>query len=610
MWIMALSFFIFDLLTVFLWIGGIGAFLLLLLFFAYWNDLHTRFYLWALHFPKKKYSVRVLRNQAAVMQDGIKLYADVYTPKKTGAYPTVVIRTVYSKSNPEHKYPFLAKLFASQGFSVVVQDVRGKYLSEGEFTPFVREEQDGLETLSWALKQKWCDGRVCFYGFSYLATCCWLVAANNPKGLKAIVPMFSSQDVYAAWVDSGVPFLKDILFWLAKHHPREAGALTHEEIDEIVYRLPTLQFDKRLREGVDTFKLWITHLQQDASYWMSISVHQRRESIRVPILFVGGWFDRFINNMVEEFITTVFEDPKNEEVKKSALLIGPWCHNPADNYIDMPFPTSASYHLQLSTFYRWIKKMMEGEEDPVWKRYPVRFFLLGKNRWCQAEKWPHPASREKNYFLHVNSQGKGVLEEKPQKQSIPLHFIYDPDNPFPSIGGKMVYGNRREGPREITKYLDRPDVVTWSTAPLEKSLLLCGPSNLTLHVSSSAKDTDFYVKLCVTKKLGKTYHLADGFVRMRYLDSVKATQGIQPGQIYRIELSLGHMAYAFSKGDRVTLLLTSSDFPNHGRNLNTGGSNEGDSEEVKAYQKVVQGGVYRSELVLTTIEEKDLIFYE
>jgi len=596
-------------LTFFFLSGAIGASLIVFAALAYWYDLHTRFYLWALHFPRLKHLVKVLKNQVIPMQDGVKLFADVYVPKDKARYPAIVIRTVYSKSNTDHKYPFMANLYATQGFSVVVQDVRGKYLSEGVFDPFTAEEQDGLDTLEWVLKQKWCDGRVCFFGFSYLGTCCWLVAAKNPKGLAALVPMFCSQNVYDAWVDSGVPFLKDILYWLAKHHKKEAGAVNHEEIDEIVFHLPILQFDKRLKDGVDTFKLWMTHLEQKSNYWTSISVDQRREAIEVPIFFVGGWFDRFVNGAIEEFNTTVFIDPKNEEVKKSILLIGPWSHHPTENYVDLPFPSSAAFRFQLATFCSWMKKTMDGEQDLVWKRYPVRFYLLGKNRWCQSERWPLLKSLKKQYFLHVNAEGKGVLEETHQQESKSSHFIYDPDNPFPSIGGNMIYGNGKEGPRDVSAYLYRPDVVTWFSDPLESPLILCGPSQLILHVASSAKDTDFYVKMCVTKDNKRTYHLLSGFVRMRHLDSVRITQGIKSGQTYRIELPLGHLAYAFSKGDRIAILLTSSDFPNHGRNLNTGGSNEGDVEEVKAHQTVLQGGIYRSELTLTIVEEKDLVMY-
>jgi putative CocE/NonD family hydrolase len=567
----------------------------------YFTQFHLYIYFWGLGISDAVHRIRIDKNVVVPMSDGVNLLADVYRPKKKGTYPVILMRTPYGKTNPEHDYSLIATIFSSCGYVFIIQDVRGKYGSEGVFYPFVNEERDGRDTIEWTSKQKWSNGKAATFGFSYLGSCAWLVAPDSSPTLKTMIPMFCCQNAYSGWVDSGVPYLKDILFWLSKHHGRRGRIVTHEEVDAIILQLPVLQFDKRLRDGIETFRTWMSHLEED-SYWQGFSVSHRREQIDIPALFVGGWFDRFVNNTVEDFIATM-KITTNENVKKSRLIIGPWGHQPTITFPNVNFGYSTKFRHQIKTFVHWFDIWLKDVTYDFDEKYPITYFMMGKNEWRSAQCWPPMGAREKKLYLVSRGKantgsGDGQLGDAVQDEVMKDRYMYDPETPAPSVGNKMLYGNETDGPREQSEVLKRDDILVYQSQPMTAPYEIAGPVKVIIYVSSTALDTDFTAKLCDVRPDGKSYYIINGFVRMRYLSSVRVTHGIEKEKIYRVEIFLGHTAYTFLPGHRIQLQVSSSDFPNHGRNLNTGGSNEGDSEEVKAYQTIFHGGSYDSHLSL------------
>lgn len=578
-----------------------AAALIAALFYRY--QLYLYLYNWVLGLRPPLFRVIKENNLLIPMRDGIILAADLYRPAKEGRFPAILLRTPYGKENTEHSYPLLATIFSSLGYVVLVQDVRGKYASEGEFHPFIHEEKDGNDTIDWISGQVWSSGAVALYGFSYLGSCAWLAARDSHPCLKTIVPMFSGQNAYRGWVDHGVPYLKDILYWLSRHGGRKGRDVPHEEVDLMIWQLPVLQFDKRLKDGIDTFKTWMHHLHVD-DYWRSISVSHIREDIRIPVLFVAGWYDRFLSNTIEDFLETSSAN-QYQRHKKSRLLIGPWGHHPSDQFPEMSFGKEARFRNSIRRYVEWFDVNLKGAPASYDEKNPIDYFMMGENKWKRASTWPPKGALEVSYFLHGNGKantlaGDGLLLEEHPADERQDHYVYDPLDPCPSLGNNMIYGNQTEGPREQSTVGGRQDVLAYKTGTLKAPVASCGPVVLILFVSSSAVDTDFCAKLIDIHPSGKSYFVVSGFLRMRFLDSVRATHGIEKGKIYRLEIQLGHTAYTFLKGHRIGLLVTSSDFPNHGRNLNTGGSNEGDSEETKAVQTVYHGGIYGSHLSLYT----------
>lgn len=573
---------------------------LITLFLIYYSQLYLYLYNWFLGLKKPMFKTMIEKNVLISMRDGIILAADLYRPKPEGRYPAILLRTPYGKENKEHSYPDLANILACLGYAVLVQDVRGKYSSEGEFNPFIHEENDGYDTIDWVTSQVWSSASCALYGFSYLGSCAWLAARDPHPCLKTIVPMFCGQNAYRGWVDHGVPYLKDILYWLSRHGGRKERDVLHEEVDAIIWQLPVLQFDKRLKDGIDTFKTWMHHLHVD-DYWRSISVSHMREVIKLPVLFVAGWFDRFLTNTIEDYNETSIANEMQEH-SKNRLLIGPWEHRLSANFPEMPLGRKAQFQRNIKTIVEWFNTYLKGEPSPFNEKFPIDYFMMGVNEWRKASHWPPKGTQNTDFYLQsqgkASTHGEGLLSKSKSEDVRQDQFVYDPLDPCPSIGNNMIYGNKTTGPKEQSIIALRKDVLSYQTESLHQDFEIAGLVSLVLFVSSSAVDTDFSAKLIDIHPNGKSYFLVSGFLRMRFLDSVKATHGIEKGKIYRLEINLGHTAYSFFKGHKIGLLVTSSDFPNHGRNLNTGGSNEGDSEETKAFQTVYHGGVYPSKLTL------------
>jgi len=582
-------------------IGTLFICALLIALYVYVSQSYMYIYTWVLNLDRPCCRVKKDTNVFVPMSDGIMLSADVYRPATLLQYPVMVLRTPYWKMDADHNYPKIARIFASQGYVVVVQDVRGKYGSEGVFDPFMHEEKDGKETIEWAAKQKWSDGQVTMWGFSYLGSCAWMTTPNGPESLKTIVGLFCSQDVYTGWIDLGVPYLKDIIMWLSRHPGRLSNEVSHEEIDGIIKQLPVLQFDKRLKEGLDTFKNWMHHLHED-DYWIPLSVNHRRSQIQIPALFIGGWYDRFISNTMDDFVRTVSEDPDSKS-SKSHIIIGPWGHRPGTQYPDINFGSQASFQRMFKPMVSWLNCWMKGAPSVFDEKYPVDYFLMGKNEWCKARSWPPEDTYECHYYFSGGGRantfsGDGELVKVVPREVGVDSYVYNPDDPAPSLGNKMIYGNNTDGPRDQTPLYKRKDILFYHGPMLAEEVSIAGPVSAIIYISSSAIDTDFAAKLCDLHPNGKAYFVTNGFIRMRFLDSVKATQGIRSDKMYRVEVKMGHTAYTFLKGHRMQLQVSSSDFPNHERNLNTGGSNEGDSADVKATQKIYYGGTYDSHLLI------------
>ncbi len=587
----------------FLLIGVIAIVLVMVIGAIFWYvlQLHLYVYAWGLGMPSPSYRIKVEYNTLIPMSDGVKLVADIYRPKVEGQYPIVLMRTPYGKGNTEHSYPTIATIFSCQGYVVIIQDVRGKYGSEGVFIPFLNEEQDGKDTISWAAEQEWSTGKVALMGFSYLGTCAWLSSLNGPKALKAVVPMFCCQNAYTGWIDGGVPYLKDILMWLSRNHGRKGREIPHSEVDDIILQLPVLQFDKRIKDGIDTFKAWIYHLHED-EYWQHYSVNHRRDEMDVPALFFAGWFDRFVNNTMDDFYETVHNSP-DLKTKESRLVIGPWGHMPTTEYPGINFGADSRFRNYFPSMLKWYDHWLKSEKAEFDHRKPIEYFMMGRNEWRTCETWPPKGVYEEKWYLANKGAantfaGSGSLSREKHEELITDSYVYNPELPAPSIGNKMLYGNDTDGPREQSILYNREDVLFYHTKVLEEDIEVAGPVAIVLYLSSSAVDTDFAVKICDCYPNGKSYFLANGFQRMRFLDSVKATHGIESDKVYRLELMIGQTAHTFLKGHRIQVQVSSSDFPNHGRNLNTGGSNEGDSEEITATQMVYLGDVYDSHLIL------------
>lgn len=563
-------------------------------------------YSWFIRFPKPIYHFTIDKDVMVTMPDGIKLATDVYRPKKSNKYPVIILRTPYGKRGHMHPYKQMALLFASQGYVFIVQDVRGRYHSEGVYDPFQNEAVDGNVTVDWAGKASWSNGKVALYGFSYLGSCAWLVAPYHNRYLKTIVPMFSTQDTYSIFMTNGIFHLKGALYWLTTFNGKEQTPnLTFGKIKESLMKLPVSKLDiDVMGHPIPAYQNFVSHPIPD-DFWAKICVNKRMSEIDIPAFIVSGWFDIHLQGAIDDF-TRMVNSPEHSKNRESYLVIGPWAHNPSQTFKGITYGPKAVFTLQLIHTLKWCDYWLKDDKDALKGMSKVKYFMMGKNEWRESQEWPPKNIRTENYYLSqiVKDKKESLfkLSTNPPEEVAKTHYIYNPSDPVPFRGSHHLHDPAWVGPFEQKELLSRKDVITYISEPLEQNLEIAGFVKLVLFVSSSALDTDFCAKICDMLPNGESYNLQAGFVRMRYRESLHMPSLIEPGKVYRLEISLRSVAHAFLKNHRIQLQVTSCDFPVHDRNLNTGENCEFSTELKIADQTIYTGGGYPSHLVLPVLK--------
>ncbi len=522
------------------------------------------------------------------MRDGTVLRADVYSPANPGPFPVLLMRLPYDKDVGQTITYMHPLWYARRGYIVVVQDVRGRYASEGEWSPFVHEEHDGYDTVEWAARLPGSSGRVGMYGFSYPGVTQLFAAAAQPPSLAAIAPAMVDSDAFNGWTYRGgalaLAFVTSWAVELARDTARRSGR--HNLVDELqaslgsiaglYWHLPLDSFPAlRGHDVAPYFFEWIGHQTRDA-YWVLRSLSHRFSGMRTPALHIGGWYDAFLDGTLRNYAGMRDAATTSEERQLQRLVVGPWFHLPwgrgvggtnfgpeADNQVD---------ELQLRWFDARLKGLPGDVDEPR-----VQLFVLGENRWRVASDWPPPEARPVPYYLHSGGRanalgGDGTLScECPQDEPTDL-YVYDPSKPLPSIGGRACcaaplapMGQFDQAPVEM-----RNDVLVYTSAPLERDIEVTGPIRATIWAASSAPDTDFTVKLVDVHPDGRALNLADGVIRARYRLSLEDPSLIEPHRPYEYQIDAGATSNLFRRGHRIRLEVSSSNFPAIDRNPNSG----------------------------------------
>lgn len=559
-------------------------------------------YAWIANFPKPKFKVICESDFKLSMPDGVKLATDIYRPKSRHKFPVVIIRTPYNKADPIYKN--FASLFASQGYVIILQDVRGKHRSEGAFYPYAYEALDGNTTVTWAGEAKWSTGKVCLFGLSYSASCAWLAARYKNPYLRTIIYMFATQDTYSMWIDKGIPFLKGPLFWLTRYCKKKANLdITAKSLEPILWQLPVNKLDiQATGKKIPFYQEYLLHPYRD-SFWKDISTNHLIEDLDIPTYIVSGWYDPFIAGTIEDY-KQMNQSKLSQLNHKSSLTIGPWAHFPLQVIKGMEFGKNGRFPSLLPTILEWGDIWLKDKKYAKSQHQPIRYFMMGKNEWKEAQKWPPNKSEVQLYLSmesHVAHFNEGVLTSKPPAQIQKSHYIYNPHNPVLFKGSDLLHTDAWIAPIDQAEILARNEVLVFHTPTLKEELCIAGDVKLILYVSSTGLDTDFYAKICDKYPCGKAYNLTYGFIRMRYRDSLEKPQLITPGAIYKVEIVLRPVAHAFLKNHQLQLQITSSDFPVHNRNLNTGLRCETSIEIKEVEQTVYSGTPYESHLILPVL---------
>lgn len=546
-------------------------------------------------------TIVVERGLLVPMRDGVRLATDVYRPAGAGRFPVLVQRTPYDKDDP---WPVATLMFspidaAARGYAVVVQDCRGRFASEGEWIPFVVEGPDGHDTIEWAARQPWSNGRVGIYGSSYHGVTALQAAIHDPPHLRACVAYMTGGNYHEGWVYSGGAFELGFALWYALHQgwdaigrrglgdaaaAEAAMRLTAATLDPMAaFRTLPLASHPLFDAGVAPYWRDWTGRERYDDYWRQIDVVASAGRIRVPVLHIAGWYDGFLRGHLDlERALAAHPDPLVRDEHR--FVVGPWDHmaylgvrkasagerefGPAA----VGGPTTAA-----PLCFEWFDRFVAERDTPPGGANRVRYFVMGAGEWREAREWPPP---HRPLRLHLRSGGRarsrrgdGALSETPAAGEPYDGFVHDPRTPVPSVGGRsMVPGVCAPGVQDRSAVEERDDVLVYTAAPLDSPLTLAGPVSARLFVRASAPDADFVVKLVDAEPSGRCVPVAEGIVRARFRDGADRETPLVPGEAAAIDVDLLATAYVFGAGHRIRLEIAGSDFPKYDRSPGTGRS--------------------------------------
>ncbi len=538
------------------------------------------------------------------MRDGVSLATDLYFPEKgRPPYPVILIRTPYNKS-------WLAgygHYYARFGFCVAIQDVRGRWASQGTWEPFVHEGDDGFDTVEWLGTRPWSTGKVGMVGGSYSGTAQFLAALEKPPHLVTIVPNVAPAVPFDDIPRDGGAFA---LGWALRWTNIVENAKTGQDLQRMLQQsivedwsdrlsgLPVVDLDRSVvGHEVRYLRDWMRHSPGD-EYWKCMTYLSQLSSLELPVFLQSGWFDPGTRGTRLAFQNIVRGG--NRHVR---LVVGPWSHGDRGprrvNGQDM----GAEAERDLMGEYRkWFDFWLKTDARDAPGAPGVELYVMGANRWVSGERFPLAATRYRQLYLARSEDGRGVLEWTPPRRSGGSDtFVYDPGKPTPSFFAALKRG-------ALESYLARVnsggDVLVYESEPLKEPLEVVGPIEASLYASSSAVDTDWTATLYGLTQTGsvRVLGLTFGILRARYREGIEDPSMLEPGKVYAFNIDLNHTAVTIRQGERLRLEIASAAFPEYSRNLNTGGNNELEKEWVEARQHVYHTATYPSHLRLPVLD--------
>nr|WP_246323907.1 CocE/NonD family hydrolase [Petropleomorpha daqingensis] len=483
------------------------------------------------------------------MRDGAVLRADVYLPAADGPHPTILLRSPYGRGG--QFAGLLALPYAARGYAVVMQSVRGTFGSGGEFEPVVNEAQDGQDTVVWLREQDWFDGRLATLGPSYLAYTQWALALDPPPELKAMVLHIGPHDLAQAGLLDGVPQLLNLSIW--------TDLIAHQELVGSVRGMVRLMTaERRLAPHLRTLPLeglaerfggdpapwfdeWIEHFHPSDPYWDRYRATPAVQSSTVPALLIGGWQDWFLEQTLYQY--AVLRDHGVDV----AMTVGPWAHLTLDAAVTTREGLAfLAHHLPV-------------EDAGPARTSRVHVYVTGAQTWRDLPDWP-PATTDRTWYL---APAGGLTDEAPTSPGAGTFFTYDPMDPTPSVGGRVLA--RGAGRRDNGKLEARPDVRTFTTAPLDEPVELLGGAQVRLFLGSDNPYADVFVRLCDVDAKGRSVNVTDRLVRLDPSDGESPAAGERT-----VDLTLPDTAHRFLAGHRVRLQISGGAHPRYARNLGTG----------------------------------------
>lgn len=471
------------------------------------------------------------------MRDGIHLATDVYLPNNLNSvHGAILIRTPYDKNDASA----IGINLARNGWPTVIQDMRGRFSSEGIDTVFRNAHTDGPDTLEWIAQQSCSNGKIATFGGSALGINQYFMAGANPQNLACQYISVATPNLYEHAVYQGGEFRK----YLVEEWLRGQGSL---------FVLPELRSNENY----------------SLDFWTNTSLEDNWESVNVPAIHLGGWYDCFEQGIIEGFIGYQYLGGPGA-LGKSKLIMGPWSHGLDRHVGELVYPENADYTTAGEMFVEMIDQYCMGVPSGFDNRPAVSYYVMGDvddidapgNEWRTADEWPIPYTELECYF-----HGNGLFSSSYPSDYDPIAYLYDPTDPVPTIGGQNLGLPR--GPYDQRPVEDRNDVLVFTSDVLQEPFEATGPIKARLYVSSDRPDTDFTVKLTDVYPDGRSMLITDGIIRMRNRNGFDHWEFMQPGEIYEVEVDVWSTSYIWNTGHRVRVSVSSSNYPRFLNNPNT-----------------------------------------
>ena len=565
--------------------------------------------------------VTVTKNVIMKTRDGVSLNADIYRPTADGKYPVLLTRTPYNKDN----VAAVGQKGAVRGYIVVVQDVRGRYTSEGEWYTFKHEIEDGYDTVEWAAALPNSNGKVGMFGGSYVGATQMLAAIGHPPHLAGICPVVTASNYHENWTYQGGAFeqwfneswtsgLAQDTYnrWINKQANAVIGDTVLPLKNFPVFNITNPQDGAALTHSLAPYFIdWLDHPTYD-SYWKQWSIEENYQNIQVPALTIAAWYDIFQGGSLRNYLGMKAHAGSDAARNGQHLMVAIGGHSCGGRTVgQVDFGPDAHFE-ENAVILDWYDYLFLGKQNEFANGKPVKIFVMGKNEWRYEDAWPLERAKESRFSLHSNGKANSVSGNgellpgtRLPDNDPPDSFVYDPADPAPTVGGPLCCDpiHLAPGPRDQKVVEARSDVLVYSTPPLEQDLEVTGPVTLDLYASTSAVDTDFTAKLVDVGPDGTAINLTEGILRAKYRESTTGeAKPIVPGKVYEYKIGMWSTSNVFLKGHRIRIEVSSSNFPRFDRNLNTGQDAATDSTFVKATNTILHDPAHPSALVLPVVQ--------
>ena len=524
---------------------------------------------WSL--PPQRNFVAIERNVRVPMSDGTLLLADHYLPITSEPAATVLVRCPYGRGLP---FSLLeAQLAAERGFHVLLQSCRGTFGSGGRFEPMRNEISDGQDTVAWLRGQSWFDGRLATFGASYLGFVQWALALDPPPELIAAVVYVGPHDFSRTAYRNGAFDLYNFLSW--------SDLIVHQErVNPLSGLVRQATADRRLRPALDQapvtagarsllgdearwFETWLEHPDLTDPFWAPLQCGAALERISVPTLLVGGWQDLFLEQTLEQYRVLAARGVPTR------LILGPWTH------VDSATRSGPAFAESLAWLQRYAGRKPEDPEDPQ-PGHSARIWVGGAREWREITDWPPAGQAPQRWYLGPDGtlgqdEPASATQDEPASATM-ASFRYDPADPTPSVGGAILALNA--GVRDNREVEQRPDVLVFTSAPLDEPVEVVGDVTAELHLTRDNPNADVFVRLCDVDAKSRSRNVCDGIVRLTSADPLDGT----------VTVSLIGAAHRFGRGHRLRLQVAGGAHPRFARNPGNG--------QVDASAKDFQGTNY------------------